>query len=89
MGERDTEFGEDIESPPHQTEDHVEEAVPQSEIASTIADLPNDFGDAGLADFPDPAWDEVEDDDFETPDEGEPKAEDEDAGVNPESVPHE
>jgi hypothetical protein len=76
---------DDVISPPIQTEDHVEEATPKSQIASTVADLPSDFGAPGLVDFPDPAWDDIyavnDDDggeDSEVPGEGEPEPDESD-----------
>jgi hypothetical protein len=63
-----------------QTEDHVEEAVPHSEIATTVSDMPVDFGDPGVADFPDPAFGETEadEDEDETPGENEPDEDEDD-----------
>ena len=62
-----------------QSEIGVEEAIPLSEIAATPADLPPDFGMPGAADFADPAWDEVDDEEEgEVPDFGEPREDDED-----------
>ena len=76
-----------------QTEDHVEEAVPQSEIATTVSDMPPDFGNPEVADWPDAAFGEVQvegDDDDEdgTPSEGEPDGE-EDDDEEPEEVEEE
>jgi len=59
-----------------QTEDHLEEAVPHTEVATTVSDIPVDYGNPGMADFPDPVFDEVDDDEDETPSEGEPKDDD-------------
>jgi hypothetical protein len=57
----------------------VEEAVPHSEIVPTVADLPPDYGQPGLADFADPAWDDITDeDDNEVPGEGEPEEDEND-----------
>ena len=66
-------MGEQPEQP-DQTAEHVEEAIPHSEIAATVSDIPVDFGDPGVADFPDPAFGEIdeEEDEDETPGEGEP-----------------
>jgi hypothetical protein len=63
---------------PEQTEDHVEEAVPHSEIAATVSDMPTDFGNPDVADFPDAAFGEIEgdEDENETPDPGEPEEDD-------------
>ena len=59
--------------------DGVTESIPRSEDATSPADMPPDFGEPGVADFADPAWDEVPDEEEgETPGEGEPKEEDED-----------
>lgn len=66
------------ESPPMQTEDHLQEAVPHTEVATTVSDIPVDYGNPGMADFADPAFDEVTEDEDETPSEGEPKDDDED-----------
>jgi|1185.fasta_scaffold336547_1 hypothetical protein len=82
MADDNQEWGADIESPPNQTEDHVHEAVPISQIASTFADLPSDFGEPGLADFADPAWDDT--DEPETPDPGEPEDGEEEEPHDPE-----
>jgi hypothetical protein len=55
----------------------VREAVPVSEIAPTVGDLPPDYGEPGVADFPDPAWDDITDEDVsEVPGEGEPEDDD-------------
>lgn len=59
-----------------QTSDHVEEAVPHSEIATTVSDMPVDFGEPGVADWPDFAFGEADVDDDETPSEDEPTADD-------------
>ena len=73
-----------------QTEDHVEEAVPHSEIATTVSDMPTDFGDPGVADFPDAAFGEVatpkDDDDDEdgTPGIDEPDPDDDEEPEEPE-----
>lgn len=63
--------GEIVESSPEQTEPHVQEAVPDTEIVPTVADVPTDYGEPGLADFPDVAFGEEPDDslDLPTPDE--------------------
>ena len=61
-----------------ETDKIVEEAVPESEIAPTPADLPPDYGQPGAADFADPAWDDVEDEGGETPEPGEPDDEEDD-----------
>lgn len=76
-----------VESPPDQTGDHVEEAVPETQIASTVADLPSDFAEPGLSDFADPAWDEIDDED-ESPGIGEPEG-GEDADEEEMEVPDE
>lgn len=76
----------DEEAPMDQTEDHVYSAVPLSDTASTVADLPSDFGAPGLVDFADPAWDDITDDDVlevAEPDEPEP---DEDDDEEPEEI---
>ena len=52
---------------------NVPEAVPISGIAPTPADVPTDYGNAAVVDFPDPAWGETDDDDDEYPDPDEPK----------------
>jgi len=61
-----------------QTENHVEEAVPHSEIATTVSDMPVDFGDPSAVDFPDAAFGEVVEEDDEVPGSGEPVDDDED-----------
>src|SRR5262245_4661428 len=55
-----------------QTEDHVEEAVPHSEIAASVSDIPVDFGDPSVVDFPDAAFGEIDNDDDDHPDDDEP-----------------
>ena len=62
----------------NQTADHVEEAVPHSEIATTVSDMPMDFGSPEVADFPDVAFGEIDEDEDpdETPGPGEPDDED-------------
>ena len=70
-----TDNGPDFEAPADQTEEHVEEAVPNSEIATTVSDIPPDFGDPSVADFPDVAFGEPVDGDDEIPDPGEPEPE--------------
>ena len=85
----ESEWGEDVESHPDQTEDHVDEAVPISQIASTLADLPSDFGEPGLADFRDSAWDLDADEEGETPDGGEPDEDDQEPeALGSEQEPH-
>lgn len=82
----------DFESPTDQTEEHVEEAVPHSDIAATVSDMPADYGDPGVADFPDPAFGEpVEwDDEVPDPDEPEPKDdEDDDEPLDVQPLPDE
>ena len=60
-------------SPAVQTDQGVREAIPISEIAATPADIPPDYGMPGAADFADPAWDEVDDEEEgERPDPDEP-----------------
>ena len=73
-----TDNGPDFEAPADQTEEHVEEAVPHSDIAATVSDMPPDYGDPSVADFPDVAFGEPVDGDDEVPDPGEPKDEDDD-----------
>ena len=51
----------------------VPEAVPDSGIAPTPADVPPDYGNPGVTDHADPAWGETDDDEDETPDPGEPE----------------
>jgi hypothetical protein len=64
------------ESPVMQTEDHLEEAVPTTEVTTTVSDIPVDYGNPGVADIADPAFDDVEDED-DMPGPGEPKDDDE------------
>jgi hypothetical protein len=66
----------------NQTADHVEEAVPDTEIATTVSDVPPDFGSPEVADFPDVAFGEIDadEDEDETPDPGEPEEDDDDGG---------
>ena len=71
-----TDNGPDFEAPPDQTEEHVEEAVPHSDIAATVSDVPPDYGDPSVADFPDPAFGEPVEWDTEVPDPGEPEPKD-------------
>jgi hypothetical protein len=66
-------------SPAQQTEDHLEEAVPHSEVTATVSDFPVDYGNPGVADFPDSAFDDVDDED-EGPGDGEPGDGDEEDG---------
>jgi hypothetical protein len=63
-----------------QTASHVEEAVPDTEIATTVSDVPPDFGSPEVADFPDVAFGEIDEDEDETPDPGEPEEDDDDGG---------
>jgi len=76
-----------------QTEDHVEEAVPHSEIATTVSDMPVDFGEPGVADWPDPAFGEVAEEETpeETPDDDDPDDEESDGEeeVEQEDLPDE
>ena len=51
----------------------VPEAVPDSGIAPTPADVPPDYGNPGVADSSDPAWDEDDNDEDEYPDPDEPE----------------
>lgn len=83
-----TDNGPDFEAPTDQTEDHVEEAVPDSEIATTVSDIPPDFGDPSVADFPDAAFGEIGDED-ETPDPGEPEGDDVDEPEDAQPLPDE
>ena len=64
------------EENPFQTSDHVEEAVPHSEIAATVSDFPTDYGNPSVVDFPDAAFGETVDEDDEDPTLGEPDGED-------------
>ena len=50
----------------------------EEETAPTVADMPPDFGNPGVVDFPDPAWDDTTDEEGEKPDSGEPDDEDDD-----------
>lgn len=50
--------------------------------APTVADMPPDLGDPGVADFPDPAWDDTTDEEGETPEPDEPEDDDEDDEVD-------
>ena len=52
--------------------------------APTVADMPPDLGDPGVADFADPAWDDTTDEEGETPDPEEPEDSDEDEEVDDE-----
>ena len=45
----------------------------ETPIAPTVADVPPDFGNPGMADFADPAWDDTTDETGETPDLEEPE----------------
>lgn len=78
------------ESPPIQSDPHVEEAVPHSEIATTVADIPSDFAEPGVADFADAAWGEIADADAtEEPTQDESwDIDEDDEGLDPGPVPH-
>jgi hypothetical protein len=52
----------------HEPLEHIKEGD-----ALTMADLPPDFGNPAVVDFPDPAWDETDDQEGETPDLEEPE----------------
>ena len=74
-------------APAIQTDQGVKDAIPISEIAASPADIPPDFGTPGAADFPDPAWDEVDDEnEFELPDPDEPDADDADDLEDPDDA---
>ena len=80
-------MSEDELEPAVQSDVGVEEAMPKSEIAASPADLPPDFGAPGAADFADPAWDEVDDEDEgELPDPDEPDADDDDGPEDPDDA---
>ena len=56
----------------------------------TVADMPPDFGNPGMADFADPAWDEGADEVGEVPDSYEPEdSADDDPEEGDEAVPDE
>lgn len=65
---------------PHEPLEHLKEGE-----ALTVADLPPDFGNPGVADFADPAWDDTTDEEGEAPDQGEPQdTDDDDEAIEPE-----
>ena len=65
MSENEIEVTVDQE---HEPLEHIKEGD-----ALTVADLPPDFGNPGVADFPDPAFDDTTDEEGETPDLDEPE----------------
>jgi hypothetical protein len=64
------------ENEPDQIENQVESAIPDTEIAASISDIPVDYGEPGVMDFPDAAFGEEDDDSDELPGEGEPDDDD-------------